>query len=80
MREAIADGDSDWILGSFQRARGARRLFSSLADQGVHPVTDSHPSVFEITGAKKGLLGKYAFLETNLFLIVPSCWVHLLTA
>ena len=58
MREAIADGDSDWIMGSFERARGARRLFSSLADRGVDPVMDSHPSVFEITGAKKGITGK----------------------
>ena len=58
MRKAIADGDSDWIMGSFERARGARRLFSSLADQGVHPVTDSHPSVFKITEAQRGITGE----------------------
>jgi len=58
MRKAIADGDSDWIMGSFERARSARRLFSSLADQGVHPVTNSHPSVFKISEAQKGITGE----------------------
>ncbi|MBU26063.1 MAG: bifunctional prephenate dehydrogenase/3-phosphoshikimate 1-carboxyvinyltransferase [Gammaproteobacteria bacterium] len=58
MREAIADADAEWIMSSFERARDARRLFSSLADQGVHPVTDSHPSVFTVTEAQKGITGK----------------------
>jgi 3-phosphoshikimate 1-carboxyvinyltransferase len=57
MRQAIASGDGEWLMRSFERARTARKLFSSLTDQGVHPVTDTHPSVFTITEAQQGIHG-----------------------
>ena len=57
MRDAIARGDGDWILQSFERARTARTLFSSLTDQGAHPVTETHPSVFKTTEASQGITG-----------------------
>lgn len=57
MRNAIARGDGDWIMQSFDRARTARTLFSSLTDQGAHPVTETHPSVFTTTEASQGITG-----------------------
>lgn len=57
MRDAISQGDGEWIMRSFERARAARTLFSSLTDQGAHPVTDTHPSVFTITEARQGIRG-----------------------
>ena len=57
MRNAIARGDGDWIMQSFDRARTARTLFSSLTDQGAHPVTETHPSVFTTTAASQGITG-----------------------
>jgi 3-phosphoshikimate 1-carboxyvinyltransferase len=57
MREAIALGDRDWIMRSFERARNARRLFSSLSGKGDHPVTNFYPSVFQVTRATSGLHG-----------------------
>ncbi len=57
MRNAIARGDGDWIMQSFERARTARTLFSSLTDQGAHPVTETHPSVFTTTEASQGITG-----------------------
>ena len=58
MRDAVALGDGAWILRSFQRARAARTLFSSLTDRGTHPVTHSHPSVFTITKMLQGIKGE----------------------
>ncbi len=58
MRNAIASGDDDWIMRSFERARTARKLFASLTDQGVSPVTDSHPSVFYVNQARQGICGE----------------------
>ncbi len=57
MRNAIDRGDGDWIMQSFERARTARTLFSSLTDQGAHPVTETHPSVFTTTKASQGITG-----------------------
>ena len=57
IRNAIARGDGDWIMQSFDRARTARTLFSSLTDQGAHPVTETHPSVFTTTEASQGITG-----------------------
>ena len=57
MRDAIARGDDGWIMQSFERARTARTLFSSLTEQGAHPVTETHPSVFTTTEASRGLTG-----------------------
>ena len=57
MRDAIARGDGDWIMRSFERARAARTLFSSLTDKGAYPVTETHPSVFIITAAHQGIIG-----------------------
>jgi 5-enolpyruvylshikimate-3-phosphate synthase len=58
MRNAIAAGDGDWLRSSFERARDARRHFSSLSDQGVQSVADTHPSIFEITAPTSGLSGR----------------------
>ena len=58
MRDAIAAGDGDWLRSSFERARDARRHFSSLSDQGVQSVADTHPSIFEITAPTSGLSGR----------------------
>lgn len=58
LRAAIAAGDGDGLMRSFERARAARRLFSSLSEQGVPPVTDSHPSVFHVKRAPEGLTGR----------------------
>ena len=58
MRDAISSGDGDWMMRSFERAHAVRKLFSSLTDQGVHPVTDSHPSIFSITRANQGICGE----------------------
>jgi len=58
MRDAIASGDAEWLMRSFERARTARRLFSSLSEQGVRPVTQDHPSIFQITQATAGLSGE----------------------
>jgi 3-phosphoshikimate 1-carboxyvinyltransferase len=57
MRDAIARGDGEWIMRSFERARAARTLFSSLTDKGAYPVTETHPSVFIITAAHQGIIG-----------------------
>ena len=57
MRDAIARGDGEWIMRSFERARTARTLFSSLTDQGAHSVRETHPSVFTTTEASQGLTG-----------------------
>ncbi len=57
LRDAISKGDHEWIMHSFEKARAARTLFSSLADQGARPVTDTHPSVFKITEAQQGISG-----------------------
>ena len=58
MRDAIAGGDGDWIMQSFEKARTARTLFSSLTDQGAHPATETHPSVFKTTEVSQGITGK----------------------
>jgi cyclohexadieny/prephenate dehydrogenase / 3-phosphoshikimate 1-carboxyvinyltransferase len=58
MRDAIASGDADWLMRSFERARAARHLFSSLSEQGVAPVTELHPSVFQVMAANHGLSGE----------------------
>ena len=58
MRHAIAISDDEWVMHNFERARAARKLFSSLADQGVDPVTNPHPSVFSITQANHGICGE----------------------
>lgn len=58
LRSAIAEGDGDGLMRSFERARAARRLFSSLSEQGVPPVTDSHPSQFHVSPSKHGLAGR----------------------
>lgn len=58
MRDAVALGDGAWILRSFQRARAARTLFSSLTDRGTHLVMHSHPSVFTITKMRQGIKGE----------------------
>ncbi|MEC9076875.1 MAG: bifunctional prephenate dehydrogenase/3-phosphoshikimate 1-carboxyvinyltransferase [Pseudomonadota bacterium] len=57
MRDAIARGDGEWMRQSFEKARTARTLFSSLTDQGAHLVTETHPSVFTTTEASRGLTG-----------------------
>ena len=57
MRDAIARGDGECVMRSFERARAARTLFSSLTDKGAHPVTETHPSVFLITAAQQGITG-----------------------
>ncbi len=57
MRNAIAGGDGDWIMQSFEKARTARTLFLSLSDQGAHPVTETHFSVFKTTEASQGITG-----------------------
>ncbi len=58
MRNAIASGDDEWIMRSFERASTARKLFASLTDQGVNPVIDSHPSVFHVNQARHGICGE----------------------
>ena len=58
MRDAIASGDAEWLMRSFERARTARQLFSSLSEQGVRPVAEIHPSVFQVIEAKTGLCGE----------------------
>ena len=58
MRHAIATRDDEWVMRSFERARVARKLFSSLADQGVHPVTNPHSSTFSMTQANHGICGE----------------------
>lgn len=58
MRNAIASGDAEWLMRSFERARAARHLFSSLSEQGVAPVTEAHASVFQVSTADHGLSGE----------------------
>ena len=57
MREAIAWG-LDWIMGASRGHVARVDYFHHWLTEECDPVTDSHPSVFEITGAKKGITGK----------------------
>ena len=74
MRDAVALGDGAWILRSFQRARAARTLFSSLTDRGTHPVTHSHPSVFTITKCARGSKERFGFQVINQYRTGRLCW------
>ena len=57
LRDAIASGDGEWLRQSFERARDARRHFSSLTEQGAPVVAESHPSIFISRSTAAGLSG-----------------------
>ena len=57
MRGAIEQSDGTWLMRSFEKARGARRLFSSLSFHRSSREDSSLPSTLQSYYAKEGFSG-----------------------